>query len=66
MTNEKKTPVGGLVLGKGDIEINAGYPTTTLKVRNTGDRPIQVGSHFHFFGSIPRWNSTANRPSASA
>ena len=44
-----KTPVGGLVLGSGDIEINAGYPTTALKVRNTGDRPIQVGSHFHFF-----------------
>lgn len=45
----KKVPVGGLILGKGDIEINAGYPTTTLKVRNTGDRPIQVGSHYHFF-----------------
>lgn len=45
----KKAPVGGLILGKGDIEINAGYPTTTLKVRNTGDRPIQVGSHYHFF-----------------
>ncbi len=44
-----KTPVGGLVLTAGEIEINAGYPTTTLKVRNTGDRPIQVGSHFHFF-----------------
>lgn len=44
-----KTPVGGLVLASGSIEINAGYPTTTLKVRNTGDRPIQVGSHFHFF-----------------
>lgn len=44
-----KTPVGGLVLAEGEIEINAGYPTTTLKVRNTGDRPIQVGSHFHFF-----------------
>lgn len=47
--NKSKTPVGGLVLAKDDIEINAGYPTTTLKVRNTGDRPIQVGSHFHFF-----------------
>ena len=47
--NPKKAPVGGLVLGTGDIEINAGYPTTNLKVRNTGDRPIQVGSHFHFF-----------------
>jgi len=44
-----KTPVGGLVLAAGDVEINAGYPTTTLKVRNTGDRPIQVGSHYHFF-----------------
>ena len=44
-----KTPVGGLVLAEGDIEMNAGYPTTTLKVRNTGDRPVQVGSHFHFF-----------------
>ncbi|MFD1198064.1 urease subunit beta [Brucella gallinifaecis] len=47
--DKAKTPVGGLVLGDGDIEINAGYPTTTLKVRNTGDRPIQVGSHYHFF-----------------
>jgi urease subunit beta len=47
--DKNKAPVGGLVLGKGDIEINAGYPTTVLKVRNTGDRPIQVGSHFHFF-----------------
>lgn len=46
---EKKTPVGGLVLGEGAIEINAGRPTVTLKVRNTGDRPIQIGSHFHFF-----------------
>jgi len=44
-----KVPVGGLVLADGEIEINAGYPTTALKVRNTGDRPIQVGSHFHFF-----------------
>ncbi len=43
------TPIGGLVLGPAPIEINAGRPSTTLKVRNTGDRPIQVGSHFHFF-----------------
>ena len=41
--------VGGIVLGEGEIEINAGRPVTKLKVRNTGDRPIQVGSHFHFF-----------------
>jgi urease subunit beta len=46
---ETKAPVGGLVLAEGEIEINAGRPTVTLKVRNTGDRPIQVGSHYHFF-----------------
>lgn len=46
---QNKAPVGGLVLGHGDIEINAGYPVTEITVRNTGDRPIQVGSHFHFF-----------------
>jgi urease subunit beta len=33
----------------GDIELNADRPTTTVTVANTGDRPIQVGSHFHFF-----------------
>jgi urease subunit beta len=32
-----------------DIEINVGRPTLRLKVANTGDRPIQVGSHYHFF-----------------
>ncbi len=32
----------------GDIELNAGLPRTTLTVANTGDRPIQVGSHYHF------------------
>ncbi|WP_082482594.1 urease subunit beta [Methylobacterium sp. Leaf123] len=47
--SQKKTPVGGIIFGSGDIEINAGYPTTAIKVRNTGDRPIQVGSHYHFF-----------------
>lgn len=46
---EARVPVGGVVCGDGDIELNAGRPTTTLKVRNTGDRPIQVCSHFHFF-----------------
>jgi len=32
-----------------EIELNAGRPTKTLRVANTGDRPIQVGSHYHFF-----------------
>jgi urease subunit beta len=34
---------------EGEIEINAGRKTVTLSVANTGDRPIQVGSHYHFF-----------------
>ena len=37
----------------GDIIINAGAPTTTLTVANTGDRPIQVGSHYHFAETNP-------------
>lgn len=39
---------GGYVLGQGDILANEGRKTITLTVANTGDRPIQVGSHFHF------------------
>ncbi len=42
-------PVGGAVLADGDIEYNTGRKTVTVEVRNSGDRPIQVGSHFHFF-----------------
>ncbi|AZZ93370.1 urease subunit beta [Hahella sp. KA22] len=37
----------------GDIEINAGLPTITVEVTNTGDRPVQVGSHYHFFETNP-------------
>jgi len=44
-----ETPVGGYVLSAAPVEINAGRPREKLSVRNTGDRPIQVGSHFHFF-----------------
>jgi len=47
--SEETAPVGGLILAKEPIELNAGRPTVTVKVRNTGDRPIQVGSHYHFF-----------------
>lgn len=47
---DEVTPVvpGEIFFGNGDIEINIGMPVTTLQVRNTADRPIQVGSHFHF------------------
>ncbi|MGF1514167.1 MAG: urease subunit beta [Elainellaceae cyanobacterium] len=40
---------GELIPESGDIELNADRPTTTVTVANTGDRPIQVGSHFHFY-----------------
>src|ERR1700760_4108084 len=39
---------GEVLPADGDIEMNAGLPRTTLTVANTGDRPIQVGSHYHF------------------
>ena len=41
--------LGELIPAAGDIELNAGRPTVTLTVAHTGDRPIQVGSHYHFF-----------------
>ena len=40
---------GEILLAPGDVELNAGRPTRSVTVANTGDRPIQVGSHFHFF-----------------
>jgi urease subunit beta len=40
---------GEIQAADGDIELNAGRPTVTLTIANTGDRPIQVGSHYHFF-----------------
>ena len=40
---------GEILPADGDIELNAGQETVTLSVANSGDRPIQVGSHYHFF-----------------
>ena len=40
---------GEIITSFGEIELNAGRTTVTVTVANTGDRPIQVGSHFHFF-----------------
>ncbi len=40
---------GEIIAAEGDIELNAGRPTVTLTVANSGDRPIQVGSHYHFY-----------------
>jgi len=39
---------GEILTASGELELNAGRPTLSLLVRNTGDRPIQVGSHYHF------------------
>jgi urease subunit beta len=40
---------GEMMIEEGDIELNAGCPVVQMLVGNTGDRPIQVGSHFHFY-----------------
>ncbi|MER9064977.1 urease subunit beta [Mesorhizobium sp. M0902] len=40
---------GEIITASGEIELNKGLATVTLKVANSGDRPIQVGSHYHFF-----------------
>ena len=44
---------GEILPAAGEIELNAGRRTATLEVANTGDRPIQVGSHYHFFETNP-------------
>ncbi len=44
---------GEIIAAAGDIELNAGLPRTTLTVANTGDRPVQVGSHYHFAEANP-------------
>lgn len=44
---------GEILTETGDIELNAGRDTITLVVANSGDRPIQVGSHYHFYETNP-------------
>src|SRR5499427_5170519 len=44
---------GELFINDGEIDLNAGRKTLTIAVSNTGDRPIQVGSHYHFFETNP-------------
>ena len=44
---------GEIITKAGDIELNVGAEQITLEVANTGDRPIQVGSHYHFFETNP-------------
>lgn len=44
---------GEITFAEGDIELNTGLEAVTLRVKNTGDRPIQVGAHYHFFEVNP-------------
>ncbi|MGZ5819393.1 MAG: urease subunit beta [Burkholderiaceae bacterium] len=44
---------GEMLIEPGDIELNVGRATNTIVVANSGDRPIQVGSHFHFYETNP-------------
>ena len=44
---------GEIIAASGEIELNAGLPVTALEVSNSGDRPVQVGSHYHFFEANP-------------
>ncbi len=44
---------GEMLVEPGELELNAGRPTLTIVVANTGDRPIQVGSHYHFYETNP-------------
>lgn len=56
MTESPKTPSlipGEILPGPGSLTLNADRPTVLLTVLNTGDRPIQVGSHYHFFEANP-------------
>lgn len=48
-TPSEYVPVGGVILQDTPIEYNSDRRTVTIKVRNTGDRPVQIGSHYHFF-----------------
>jgi len=52
MTNQPLIP-GEIIVAEGDLLLNEGRETVTLQVANAGDRPIQVGSHYHFFETNP-------------
>lgn len=53
MKRAPKVVPGEIIPAEGDIELNAGRERITLTVANTGDRPIQVGSHYHFYETNP-------------
>ncbi len=78
MSPDSVTPVyivpGEILPGAGAVPLNAGRETVTLVVANTGDRPVQVGSHFHFaqanaalrFDRDRAWGHRLNVPAGTA
>jgi urease subunit beta len=52
---------GEIQVAPGDIELNVGRDTVSVSVANTGDRPIQVGSHYHFFETNPALEFERNK-----
>jgi len=52
---------GEMFVTDGEIELNSGRETVELSVSNTGDRPIQVGSHYHFFETNPALKFDRNK-----
>ena len=57
---------GEVIAAAGEIELNAGRETVSLSVANTGDRPIQVGSHYHFSRPTRRCSSSETDRADSA
>ena len=57
---------GEMFIKDGEIELNAGRKVVTLTVANTGDRPIQVGSHYHFFETNPALEVRAQKSARHA
>jgi len=52
---------GEMIIMDGDIELNVGRTAISITVANSGDRPIQVGSHYHFFETNPALNFDRNK-----
>jgi urease subunit beta len=57
---------GETITAPGELTLNAGRETRTLTVVNHGDRPVQVGSHYHFAEANPAWRSIVRRRAATA
>lgn len=74
MSSDEPVIPGEVILGEGPVTINRMKPVTQVRVSNTGDRPVQVGSHYHFAESNPAlsfdrraaWGQRLNIPAGTA